>query len=41
MQAQAEQAGRLYRYFIVFENKELGMDGAYTLDKFADMMKEI
>ena len=36
-----EQAGRLYRYFMVFENKELGMDGAYTLDKFADMMKEI
>ncbi len=36
-----EQAGRLYRYFMVFENKELGMDRAYTLDKFADMMKEI
>ena len=36
-----EQAGRLYRYFMVFENKELGMDGAYTLDKFADIMKEI
>lgn len=36
-----EQAGRRYRYFMVFENKELGMDGAYTLDKFADIMKEI
>ncbi len=36
-----EQAGHLYRYFMVFENKELGMDGAYTLDKFADIMKEI
>lgn len=36
-----EQAGRLYRYFMVFENKELDMDGAYTLDKFADIIKEI
>ncbi len=36
-----EQAGHNYRYFMVFENKELGMDGAYTLDKFADIMKEI
>lgn len=36
-----EQAGHDYRYFMVFENKELGMNGAYTLDKFADIMKEI
>ena len=36
-----EQAGRLYRYFMVFENKELGMDGAYTLDEFAEIMKDI
>lgn len=36
-----EQAGRLYRYFMVFKDKELGMDGAYTLDKFVDIMKEI
>lgn len=36
-----EQAGRLYRYFMVFKDKELGMDGAYTLDKFVDVMKEI
>lgn len=37
-----EQAGCNYRYYMVFENKELGMDGAYTLDKFAeDVMKKI
>ena len=36
-----EQAGPDYRYFMVFENKELGMDGAYTLDEFVDIMKEI
>lgn len=36
-----ELAGRQYRYFMVFKDKELGMDGAYTLDKFVDIMKEI
>ncbi len=36
-----EQAGQLYRYFMVFKEKELGMDGAYTLDKFVDVIKEI
>lgn len=36
-----EHAGQGYRYFMVFKNKELGMDGAYTLDKFVDIMKEI
>lgn len=35
------QAGRLYRYFMVFEDKELGEDGAYTLDKFVDVMKDL
>lgn len=35
------QAGRLYRYFMVFKDKELGEDGAYTLDKFVDVMKEL
>ncbi|MCD7831749.1 MAG: DEAD/DEAH box helicase family protein [Firmicutes bacterium] len=35
------QAGRMYRYFMVFKEKELGMDGAYTLDKFVDVMKEL
>lgn len=36
-----EQAGRLYRYFMVFKEKELGLDGAYTLDKFVDVMREL
>ena len=35
------QAGRLYRYFMVFKEKELGEDGAYTMDKFVDVMKEL
>ncbi|MBR6403979.1 MAG: restriction endonuclease, partial [Eubacterium sp.] len=35
------QAGHLYRYFMVFKDKELGMDGAYTIDKFTEMFKEI
>ena len=36
-----EQAGRMFRYFMVFKNKELGMDGAYTLDKFIDIIKDV
>ena len=36
-----EYSGGKYRYFMVFEEKELGMDGAYTLEGFADVMKEI
>lgn len=35
------QAGRMYRYFMVFKDKELGIDGAYTLDKFVDVMKSL
>ncbi len=35
------QAGSKYRYFMVFKDKELGLDGAYTLDRFVDVMKEI
>lgn len=34
-------AGREYRYFMVFRDKDLGMDGAYTLDRFANIMKEL
>ena len=40
-QEQAGRLGRLYRYFMVFKEKNLGMDGAYTLDEFVDVMKEI
>ena len=35
------QAGRLYRYFMVFKDKDLGMDGAYTIDKFVEMFKDL
>lgn len=35
------QAGRLYRYFMVFKDKELGKQGAYTLDKFVEVMKNL
>lgn len=35
------QAGSNYRYFMVFKNKELGMDGAYTIDKFTEMFKDL
>ncbi len=35
------QAGRMYRYFMVFKDKDLGMNGAYTLDKFVEVMKDL
>ncbi|QQO07578.1 DEAD/DEAH box helicase [Breznakiella homolactica] len=35
------QAGANFRYFMVFKDKELGLDGAYTLDKFAEVMKDL
>ena len=35
------QAGSNYRYFMVFKNKDFGIDGAYTLDQFAEIMKEL
>lgn len=33
------QCGTNYRYFMVFKNREFGIDGAYTLDRFAEIMK--
>lgn len=35
------QVGRMYRYFMVFKDKVLGMDGAYTLDEFVGVMREL
>ena len=35
------QAGPNYRYFIVFKNREFGIDGAYTLDRFMEIMREL
>lgn len=36
-----DYAGRMYRYFMVFDKKNFGLDGAYTLNDFIDVMKEI
>lgn len=35
------QAGPNYRYFMVFKNRHFGIDGAYTLDEFVEIMKEL
>ena len=35
------QAGQNYRYFMVFKKREFGIDGAYTLDQFVEIMKEL
>lgn len=35
------QSGQNYRYFMVFKNRDFGIDGAYTLDQFVEIMKEL
>ena len=35
------QSSQNYRYFMVFKNRELDSEGAYTLDKFIEVMKEL
>lgn len=35
------QAGSKYRYFMVFKQKPVNADGAYTLDEFAGVMKNL
>lgn len=35
------QAGDSFRYFMVFEKKELDLDGSYTIDKFAEIIKAL
>lgn len=35
------QAGSNYRYFMVFKNREFGIDGAYTMEKFVEVMREL
>ena len=37
----AAQAGSNYRYFMVFKNRNFGIDGAYILDDFVRVMKEL
>ena len=35
------QAGSDYRYFMVFKNKDFGIDGAYRLEQFVEIMREL
>lgn len=35
------KAGNMYRYFMVFKNKELKLDGAYTFDEFMGVMSKL
>ena len=37
----AAQAGSNYRYFMVFKNRNFGIDGAYTMDDFLRVMREL
>jgi type III restriction enzyme len=37
----AYEAGKQYRYFMVFKDKELGEDGAYKVDSFVEVLKEL
>lgn len=34
-------AGALYRYFLVFKNKELDIEGAYQFDRFIETLKQL
>lgn len=35
------QCGQNYRYFMVFKNRDFGIDGAYTIDRFVEVMREL
>lgn len=35
------QSGQSYRCFMVFKNRDFGIDGAYTMDQFVEIMKEL
>ena len=37
----AAQVGVNYRYFMVFKNRDFGIDGAYILDDFMRIMREL
>ena len=37
----ANQAGRLYKYYMVFQTKEPGYAGAYSFDRFMEIVKEL
>ncbi len=37
----ANQAGRLYKYYMVFQSKDPGYNGAYSYERFMDIVKEL
>ena len=37
----ADKAGDKYRYFMVFKKREFGNAGAYTLDRFMEILREL
>jgi len=37
----ADKSGDKYRYYMVFKEKEFGLDGAYKMDEFMEIMKEL
>lgn len=37
----ANQAGRLYKYYMVFQSKDPGYAGAYSYDRFMEIVKEL
>ncbi len=37
----ASQAGRLYKYYMVFQSKDPGYAGAYSYDKFMEIVKQL
>ena len=37
----ANQAGRLYKYYMVFQSKDPGYAGAYSFDRFMEIVKEL
>lgn len=36
-----DKSGDNYRYFMVFKNREFGIDGAYTQDRFMEIMRKL
>ena len=40
-QAQAGPGFRYFMVFMVFKNREFGIDGAYTMDRFMEVMREL
>lgn len=39
--ANQEAGSSRYRYFMVFKNRDFGIDGAYTMDDFMQIMREL